>query len=142
MAVQFPDLNPTATSNDKNVHSKTIRLLSADVTTAGANSVKLVLASDATILAIRYWKKTQFSGGGVTAVTLSIGIPGTPTNFVNAIDILTPVAGTIALFTPVTNIMQNYGIPFGPDIQLLFTGTATTGNPTAGEFYVTVDYVR
>lgn len=142
MAVQFPDLSPTTTSNDKNVHSKTIRLLNTDVVTGGTASVKMVLSADSTILAIRYWKKTQLSGGGITAATLSIGIPGTPTNFVNAIDILTPVAGTLALFTPVTNIMQPYQIPQGQDIALLFTGTATTGNPTAGEIYVTVDFVR
>ncbi len=142
MAIQFPDLNPTATSNDKDVHQKTVRLTFADFVTGGTASVKAVLSADSTILDIKYWKKTAFSGNGITAATLSIGIPGAATQFVNALDVNTPAAGTLALVTPVTNIMQPYGLPLGPDISLLFTGTATTGNPTAGELYVTITYVR
>lgn len=143
MAIQFPDRNPTATSNDKNVHVKVVQLTFSDVTTAGANSVKAVLAADASILGFKLWKKTQLSGGGITAATLSIGVPGAPTQFVNAIDVLTPVAGSSAEITPVTNILQPYNIPYtGGDINLLFTGTATTGNPTAGELYVEIFFVR
>ena len=142
MAIQFPDLNPTATSNDKDLHTKVVRLTFADFVTGGTASVKAVLPADSTIVCLNYWKKTAFSGNGITAATLSIGITGTPTNFVNAFDVHTPVAGTSAEITPVTNIMQPYGLPLGPDISLLFTGTATTGNPTAGEMYVTIEYVR
>lgn len=141
MAIQFPDLNPTPTSNSKNQLTKTVRLTFADFVTGGTASVKAILPAQASINSIEYWKKTAFSGNGITAATLSIGIPGTPTNFVNALDVNTPVAGTLATATPVTNIMQPYGIPAGPDISLLFTGTATTGNPTAGELYVTIYYV-
>ncbi len=142
MAIIFPDRNPTATSNDKDVHVKIVQLTFADVTTGGANSVKAVLPADSTIMELSYWKKTQFSGNGITAATLSIGIPGTPTNFVSAFDVLTPVAGTSGHINPATNIMQNYNIPLGGDISLLFTGTATTGSPTAGEMYVKIVYVR
>lgn len=141
MAILFPDLNVTATSNDKVVHQKTIRLLSSDFTTTGAASVKAILPADASILSFRLWNKTILSGGGITAATLSIGIPGTPTNFVNAVTAL-GASGTFTVLTPVTNIMQAYGLPLGPEISLLFTGTATTGNPTAGEMYVTIEYVR
>lgn len=145
MAIQFPDLTPggpTATSNDKVVHQKTVRLLNTDFVTGGTASVKAVFPADSTFIGLTYWKKTQFSGGGVTAVTLSLGIPGTPTNFASAIDVLTPVTGSEGHLSPVTNIMQPYNVPQGPDISLLFTGTATTGNPTAGEMYVTIYYVR
>lgn len=142
MAIQFPDLNPTATSNDKDLHTKVVKLTFADFVTGGTASVKAVLPADSTIVCLNYWKKTAFSGNGITAATLSIGITGTPTHFVNAFDVHTPVAGTSAEITPVTNIMQPYGLPLGPDISLLFTGTATTGNPTAGEMYVTIIYVR
>lgn len=141
MSIPFPDLNPTATSNDKDVHQKTVRLLSSDFTTGGAASVKAILPADSTILSFRLWNKTILSGGGITAATLSIGIPGTPTNFVNAVTAL-GASGTFTVLTPVSNIMQAYGLPLGPDISLLFTGTATTGNPTAGEMYVTIEYVR
>lgn len=142
MAIFFPDRNPTATSNDKDVHIKVVQLTFADFTTGGANSVKAVLPADSTILNIGYWKKTAFSGGGITAATLSVGIPGTPTNFINAFDVNTPAAGTNAELTPVTNIMQGQLVPNGSDISLLFTGTATTGNPTAGELYIRIWYVR
>ena len=142
MAIFFPDRNPTATSNDKDVHIKVVQLTFADFITGGANSVKAVLPADSTILNIGYWKKTAFSGGGITAATLSVGIPGTPTNFINAFDVNTPAAGTNAELTPVTNIMQGPLVPNGSDIPLLFTGTATTGNPTAGELYIRIWYVR
>jgi hypothetical protein len=142
MAILFPDRAITATSNVKELYQKTIQLTFADVTTGGANSVKAVIPADSSIVSILYWKRTQFSGGGITAATLSIGIPGTPTSFVNAADVLTPAVGTIAEFTPITNIYQNYQAPLGSDISLLFTGTATTGNPSAGELMITVRYVR
>ena len=143
MAIYFPDRNPTATSNDKDVHIKVVQLTFADFTTGGANSIKAVLPGDSTILNIGYWKKTAFSGGGITAATLSVGIPGAATTFVSALDVNTPAAGANAEMTPVTNIMQGHAVtPAGNDIPLLFTGTATTGNPTAGELFIRIWYVR
>lgn len=141
MAVIFPDRNPTATSNDKNVHVKVVQLLAADFVTGGTASVKAVLPADATILQFNAYKKTQLSGGGITAATLSIGIAGAPTQFVNAADVLTPAAGTTTILTA-SNIMQGYNTPYSTDISLLFTGTATTGNPTAGEIEVAIYFVR
>ncbi len=142
MSIQFPDLNVTPTSNDKNVHSKTVRLLAANFATGGgAAAVLAILPAQASIISIEYWKKTQLAGGGITAATVSIGSVASPTLYVNALDILTPAAGTLATVTPVTNIMQPYGIPSGPDIVLNFTGIATTGAPTSGEVYVTVYFV-
>lgn len=145
MAIQFPEISPTGPtplSNTKQEQIKVVRLLAADFATGGVAAVKVVLPADASITGFEYWKKTAFSGGGVTAVTLSLGVAGTPTQFVNALDVNTPAAGSQALITPVTNIMQPYNLPLGPDISILFTGTTTTGNPTAGELYVTVRYVR
>lgn len=134
--------NFTATSGVKDVTVKLVKLVNTDFTTGGANSVKAVLPADSTILGFEYWKKTAFSGGGVTAVTLSVGIPGTATQFVNGVDVHSSAAGTDAKLTPSTNIMQPLSLPQGSDIQLLFTGTATTGSPTAGELYVKIFYVR
>lgn len=142
MAINFADTTVTATNNIKEPIVKVVKLTFADFTTGPAASIKAVLPADATITDISYWKKTAFSGGSISAATLSIGITGTATKFVNAFDVHTPAAGTNAKFTPVTNIMQPYDIPQGSDISLLFTGTATTGNPTAGEMYVIITYVR
>jgi hypothetical protein len=142
MAIQFPDLNPTATSNDKDVHQKTVRLTFADFATGGTASVKAVLPADSTILAISIWNKTQLAGGGITAATLGIGTPTTPTLFVGGTGAAFAAANTFVFVPSLSSIMQPYQIPVGPDIPLLFTGTATTGNPTSGEQYVTVWYVR
>lgn len=145
MAIIFPDqspVGPTPLSNVKDQLVKVVKLTFADFTTGGTASVKAVLPADATMVDISYWKKTAFSGNGITAATLSIGVSGAVTQYVNAFDVNTPAAGTNAKITPVTNIMQAYQIPLGADIALLFTGTATTGNPTAGELYVTITYVR
>lgn len=141
MAVNYADNRVTATSNNKSVHVKSVKLTFADVTTAGANSVKAVLPAQSTILGFQFWKKTQLSGNGITAATLSIGIPGAATSFVNAADILTPTAGDTS-FLRSTTTHQNYDPGNRTDISLLFTGTATTGNPTAGEFYVDIIYAE
>jgi hypothetical protein len=139
----FDSRDPTATTpTSVKKETKLIRLTSADFLTGGKAAVKAVIPANSTITSINYWKKAAFSGGGVTAVTLSIGITGTPAKYVSAFDVNTPVAGTRASFTPITNIFENYDNINRTDVSLLFTGTATTGNPTAGELYVEIDYIR
>ncbi len=140
MAVQFPDPNPTATSNIKHNHQKIVRLTFADFIVGTASSTKAVLPADATITSMTFWKKTAFSGNGVSAVLLSIGNPNV--QFVSNFDVNTPAAGTQGSITPIINIMQPYNIPNGPDIPLVFAGGAATGNPTAGEIYISINYVR
>lgn len=145
MAINYN--NPvTATANNKSVHVKSIKLTFADITTGGANSVKAILPAQATILGFLFQKKTAFSGGGITAATLSIGITGAPTSFVN--DVVIHLPGDVALpagaqsFLTSAGTHAGYQLPAGGDISLLFTGTATTGNPTAGEIYVDILYVE
>jgi hypothetical protein len=141
MSVNYNDNRVTATSNNKSIHVKSVKLTFADVVTGGTASVKAVLPAQSTILGFVFWKKTQLSGNGITAATLSIGIPGAATSFVNASDILTPTAGATSWLVSTTT-HQNYDPDNRTDISLLFTGTATTGNPTAGEFYVDVYYAE
>jgi len=141
MAFNYSDNRVTATSGVKTVKIKSVKLTFSDVVTGGTASVKAVLPAFASIVDFRFWKKTQLSGNGITAATLSIGVTGSPTSFVNAADILTPTAGVTSSLTSTTT-HQNYAVPLGGDISLLFTGTATTGNPTAGEFYVDIFYVE
>jgi hypothetical protein len=143
MAINFHEqASPTATNMDKDVHVKVVKLTFADFTTGGTAGVKAVLPADATILGFDYWKKTAFSGNGITAATLSIGVTGTATKFASAFDVNTPAAGAAGPVSPVTLIMQGNDLPLAADTALLFTGTATTGNPTAGELYITIRYVR
>jgi len=131
----------TATSNNKSVHVKSVKLTFSDVVTGGTASVKAVLPGFVTILGFLFQKKTQLSGNSISAATLSIGVSGAATSYVNAADILTPAAGAQTFLTS-TGTHTGYSAPSGGDISLLFTGTATTGNPTAGEFYVDVIYVE
>jgi hypothetical protein len=140
MAVDYSDLRVTATSRVSNLKTKSIRFSFSEVVTGGVASVKAVIPPAATLLGFMFNKKTQLSGGGITAATLSIGVAGSPTSFVNAADILTPAAGTTVFLTS-TALNNSYNANAG-DISLLFTGTATTGNPTAGEFFVNIIYAE
>ena len=133
--------NPVA----KDLQVKAVKLTSADFTTGGTASVKAYLPADASLVGIRYWTKTTFSGNGVTVVSLQIGVTGTVNKYLSAttLSLTGGVAGTATAITASTGAYQEYD-PTAPagDIPLLFTGTATTGNPTAGEAYVLIEYVR
>jgi len=152
MAIQFvagqvalgdPAVNaPTPTSNVKDVHVKVVKLTSANFTvTTATDTLVAVLPADATILGFKYWNKTKLAGGSVSAAALSLGSTSGGTEFVSAFDVFTTV-GTQDILSPVTGIMQNYGIPQGSDIRIWAKGLATTGSPTSGEIYVTIEYVR
>jgi hypothetical protein len=39
-------------------------------------------------------------------------------------------------------IFQNYSLPQGNDLPIWVAGVATTGNPTSGELYLVINYVR
>jgi len=134
-------IGPTATSNVKDVRVKVIKLTSANFTTTGVNTKVAVFPADATILDVHFYTKTALSGGGVTAPLLSLGTTSAGTDFANAFA-LTNTTGTLSEVSPITGLIQNYGVPQGPDIQFWARGTCSTGNPTAGEIYLIVKYVR
>lgn len=133
---------PSATSNDKDVHVKVVKLTSANFTvTTATNTLVAVLPADATILSFEYWNKTKLAGNSIDGASLSLGTASGGTQFVSAYDVFT-TAGTQAILSPVTGIMQNYAIPYSTDIQIWAKGLSTTGSPTSGEIYVTITYVR
>jgi hypothetical protein len=143
MSFNFSDTRVTALSpGAKEIQVKAVKLTFADFTTGGAAAVKAVLPADASIIGFRLWVKTQLSGNGITAATLSIGTSGTPTQFINATGNAFNAANAYAFIGTESNIFQDLSLPQTSDISLLFTGTATTGNPTAGEMYVLIEYVR
>ena len=133
--------DPTVTGNIKDVITKVFKLTSANFTTGGTSVKVAVLPADASIINIRMWTGIQLAGGGITAATVSLGTVASGTQFVNAVSAFA-TAGTNAVVSPITGIMQPYNIPYGLDIQIWATGTATTGNPSAGEIYMSVEYVR
>lgn len=142
VAVSDPNpTGPTPISNVKNVNTKVVKLTSANFSTGGTNTMVAMLAAEATILGMNLWVKTQLAGGGITAATYSVGTASAGTQFVSALTAFA-TAGTKGGVTPIAGIMQNYNVPFGPDIQIWVNGTSTTGTPTSGELYLAIDYVR
>lgn len=140
MAYDFTE--PVSIGNGvKQEFVKIVKLVGTDFATTGPARPKEALPADATITEIRYWKKTAFSGNGVTAVSLNIINSASGVAYVGGLDLHTPAAGAQAVAPVVTNIMQqNDGNR--QDIPLNFVCNSTTGNPTAGEVYIIIKYVR
>lgn len=134
-------VGPTATSNDKDVHCKVVKLTSANFSTTNVDTLVAVLPADSTILSMDLLVRTQLAGNSISAATISVGSASGGTQFVNAYNAF-GTAGTNATVSPLTGVMQNYSLPLGGDIQIFVRGTATTGNPTSGELYLTIYYVR
>jgi hypothetical protein len=144
VAVSDPYPNaPTALSGPvKDVITKVVRLTSANFSTSGVNTLVAVLPVDSSIISVQTYVKTALSGNGVTSPTLSLGTASGGTQFTNALAI-TNTTGTFANASPITNIMQVYNVPFsGVDINIWAGGACSTGNPTAGEIFVVIKYVR
>lgn len=133
---------PSATSNIKDVVTKTVKLTSANFATGNVDTLVEVLPPDATILRISLWVKTQLAGGGITAATVSLGLTSGGTDFINASALAFGTAGAYTVFPVVTGIFQNYNIPYTVDQRVFVRGTSTTGTPTSGEMYLMVEYVR
>lgn len=133
---------PSAISNIKSTQVKVVKLTSANFTTTNVDTLVATLPADATILLFRLWVKTQLAGGSVSAATLALGSASGGAQFMAANAAAFGAAGVMTLLTPVIGIMQNYNTPFGGDISIFARGTATTGNPTSGEMYLAIEYVR
>lgn len=136
---------PTPTSPaSKEISVKAVKLTFADFTTGGTASVKAYLPCDASIVGFRHWTKTTYAGNGVTVVSLQIGVTGTVNKFLSAttLSLTGGTAGVATAITAGTGAFQECDPTAPVDVALLFTGTATTGNPTSGESYVLIEYVR
>lgn len=132
---------PSALSNSKNVLVKVIKLSSANFTTGGTNTLVAVLPADSTITKMRTHVKTQLAGGGITAATVALGTASGGAQLSAAITAF-GAAGANADITPAVGIMQVYNPPYSSDINIWAAGVATTGNPTSGEVFLVIEYVR
>jgi hypothetical protein len=144
MAFIYADPNtagPFITFQVKDVTTKVFKLGSANFNTTPVNTLVGVLPADSSIIRISQWVKTQLAGGSVSAATFKLGASSAGSDFVNGVSMF-GTAGTYSVVTPVTGILQPYNPPMTTDIQLWVQGTATTGNPTSGEIYLIVEYVR
>lgn len=144
MALIFTDPNsagPFATFQVKDIVTKVFKLTFANFTTTNTDTLIGRLPADASIVGVDTWMKTALSGGGVTSPVLSLGSTSGGTQFSSAVA-LTNTTGTFVAHTPITGILQEYQVPLGGEINLYARGGCSTGNPTAGELYVIVKYVR
>ncbi len=143
MGIKAIDITPIAsygptavTPPNKDVQVKVFAINRTDT----AASVKCVLPADATIIDMRVYTAT--ASDAATTATISVGIPGTNTFYLNTVDVKS-AAGRIAVTTKAANFMNLENTPLGADIQIngiyAETGTAST---VGGPFYVTVEYVR
>lgn len=140
----FPSGVQASNAMVKQLHIQAVKLTFADFTTGGTASVKAALPADASIVGFEHWTKTTFAGNGVTVVSLQIGITGTVAKYLAASTIALTGPSVVAIPGGVENNLYAEYDPTAPggDIPLLFTGTATTGNPTSGEAYLLIKYVR
>jgi hypothetical protein len=142
MAINFVADQTVINSQVKQVHTKVCKLTYANFTvTTATNALIATLPADATILGFTYWNKTKLAGASISAAALSLGSTSGGTEFVSAFDVFTTV-GTQAILSPVLAIMQPYAVPQGSDIKIYAKGLSTTGTPTSGEIYITIEYVR
>lgn len=144
MALIFTDPNtagPFSTFQDKDVRVKIFKMTFANFATGNVDTLLGRLPSDASFIKVATWLKTAFSGNSVASPVLSLGSTSGGTEYSSAVA-LTNTTGTYALHTPITGIMQPYAIPLGGELNIYARGGCSTGNPTSGELYVIVKYVR
>lgn len=141
VAVSDPSpTGPTAISNIKDVLTKVVKLTSANFSTTGVNTLVAVLPADASILGMTLQVNTQLSGNSISAAAIDIGSASGGAQYVSAASAFGS-AGANTLLNKLGGV-DNYQLPLGSDKQIYVKGTATTGNPTAGEMYLIVTYVR
>lgn len=131
---------PSATSNIKDVVVKAVKLSSANFSTTGVNTLVAVLPADASILNMQLLVETQLAGGGITAAAIDIGASSGAADYVSAASAF-GVAGTNSMLSKLGGV-EHYNVPLGADKGIWVKGTATTGNPTSGEVYLMIYYVR
>ena len=133
---------PTALSGPvKDLQTRVVKLSSANFTTTGTNTLVAVLPADATIISFRTWVKTALAGNSVASPTVTLGSTSAGTDYASTVA-LTNTTGTYAFVTPVTGIIQAYNPPYSADLNIWFKGGCSTGNPTSGEVYLIIEYVR
>lgn len=144
MSLIFTDPNsagPFSTFQVKDVVTKVFKLTFANFSTANTDTLIGRFAADSSIIQVTTWLKTAFAGNSVASPVLSLGTTSGGTQFSSAVAI-TNTVGTQALHSPMAGIMQEYAVPLGGEINLYARGGCSTGNPTSGELYVMVQFVR
>lgn len=125
------------------VLSQSVAVAFGVVTTAPTAQTAFILPAGAKILRFVWETTTTFAGGGVTAIAFSVGTSGSAALYqasttLSALTAIELSPATIAA-SKVPAQCNNIGTS---DVQLYYTATATTGNPTSGAAILTVEYVQ
>lgn len=146
MALIFTDPNSSGPFSDfqvKQIQTKIFKLTFANFGTTAVNTLVGSLAADVSITNMALWTVTKPAGNSISAATISVGTASAGTQFVNANAAAFQNAGVRVGLSPITGILQAYNPPYTTgDIPIWVSGAATTGNPTSGEMYLQVDFVR
>jgi hypothetical protein len=132
---------PFQTFQIKDMQVRVHKLSASAFTTAGVNTLLGSYPPDTAFLSFDVWVGTALSGNGVTSPTVSLGNVAAGTQFASAVAV-TNTTGFNAKLTPVTAIMQEQDPTNRTDINLYLRGACSTGNPTAGNVYIVVYFVR
>jgi hypothetical protein len=142
MAINFTTDQTVINSQVKALQVKVCKLTFANFGTTPVNTLIATFPPNAAITRIAYWNKTKLAGNSISAATLSLGFASAGTTIVSAFDVFTTV-GTNATLSPSNLILQTtIGEGSGGDYKIWAQGSATTGDPDAGEIYVIFEYVR
>jgi len=136
---------PFPTSNVKDVLTKVIKINPANFNTTRVDTLVAVLPADASIIGIFQYIKVALTGGGITSATMRVG---TTSGGQEILGDGTWPFGSTGAYTALNggsglgSLCANYNMPPGQDIRIYAGGAAVTGNPTAGELYLIIQYIR
>lgn len=105
--------------------SKTHTDFAAAATTSTINL--FTLAAGSIVHSVKVKHSATFTGGGVTAATLSVGIAGTLTKYVNAHNVFQATGDTVLAIGPSTPTAENHA----STVTVQATLTTTTANTNA-----------
>jgi hypothetical protein len=133
---------PTSLSNIKSPSVKVVKLTSANFTTTNTDTLVAMLPGDSTIVQIAFWVKTALAGGSVATPTVALGTASGGTQISSGSAVAAGTANTYSIQSGVAGLFQNYSLPNGLDIPIWVRGACATGNPTSGEIYLMITYIR
>lgn len=142
MAINFKADQTVINSQIKTSQVKVVKLTFSNFTTTNTDTLLATLPADATIVSFRSWVKTALTGNSVATPTLALGTASGGAQLMAAHTFPAGTAGAAQFLTPVLLQLADLSLPLGADQQIWGRGACATGNPTAGEMYLVIEFVR
>ena len=142
MAINFTADQTVLNSQLKTPVIKVVKLTFANFTTTNTDTLLATIPADASVISFRSWVKTALTGNSVATPTLALGTASGGAQWMAAHTFPAGTAGAAQFLTPVLLQDAALSLPLGSDQQIWGRGACATGNPTAGEMYLVIEYVR